>query len=265
MKKLELYPNGSIPGNKIHKDLAITTLTTQNLNNYYEFSNLKSIYQINVPYVEYYESEIFSSKKAVIVVPGGGDTYISYDPEASEAIKFWKQKKDVSIFVLIYRTVLFQNNLSEFTTNPYDVFNMNAAFFLAFYDLYHTLELVKRLCKTCITMHGFSNGGFLVTGFLSIYLYNQNLVQDILSIVDTSSQYPNSVSPAFQNLVQKYTNAEYEFQNISSPVQCQILHYPYTDQTIPQQPSALSGSGLFDTLSDHLLSGRHHSTHIIIF
>lgn len=244
MKKLELYQNGSIPGNKIHKDLAITTLTKQNLNNYYEFSNLKSIYQINVPYVEYYESEI-PSKKAVIVVPGGGDTYISYDPEASEAIKFWKQKKDVSIFVLIYRTVLFQNNLFEFSTNPYDVFNMNAAFFLAFYDLYHTLELVKRLCKTCITMHGFSNGGFLVTSFLSIYLYNQNLVQDILSIVDTSSQYPNSVSPAFQNLVEKYTNAEYEFQNISSPVQCQILHYPVTDQSIPQQPSALSESGLF--------------------
>lgn len=244
MKKLELYQTGNVPGNRIQKDLSITTMTTQNLNNYYEFSNLKSIYQVNVPYVEYYESEI-PSKKAVIVVPGGGDTYISYDPEASEAIKFWKQKKNVSIFVLIYRTVLFQNNLSEFSTNPYDVFNMNAAFFMAFYDLYHTLQLVKRLCKTCITMHGFSNGGFLISSFLSIYLYNQNLVQDILSIVDTSSQYPNSVSPAFQNLVQKYTNAEYEFQNISSPVECQLLHYPVTDQSIPQQPPTLSESGLF--------------------
>ena len=92
MKTIKLYKNNNIPGNKIHKDLSITTMNTQDLNNYYKFSNLKSIYQVNVPYVEYYESEI-PSNKAVIVVPGGGDTYISYDPEASEAIKFWKEKK----------------------------------------------------------------------------------------------------------------------------------------------------------------------------
>jgi hypothetical protein len=244
MKKVELYNKENIPGNKIHKDLSIITFTTQNLNNYYEFNNLKSIYQINVPYVEYYESEI-PSNKAVIVVPGGGYTYISYDPEATEAIKFWKEKKDVSIFVLMYRTILFKNNLLEFSTNPYDVFNMNATFFLPFYDLYHTLQLVKKSSKTCITMHGFSAGGFLISSFLSIYLYNQNLVKDILSIVDTSSQYPNSISPAFQNLIHNYTNDKYEFQNISSPVQCQILHYPVTDQTIPQETSLFSESGLF--------------------
>ena len=243
MKTIKLYNSNNIPGNKIHKDLSITTMTKQNLNNYYEFSNLKSIFQVNVPYVEYYESEI-PSEKAVIVVPGGGDFYISYNPEASEAIKFWKEKKDVSIFVLIYRTVNFQNNLSEYTTDPYTVYNTNAVQFIPFYDLYHTLELVKRLCKTCITMQGFSAGGFIISSFLSIYLYNQNLVQDILSIVDTSSQYPDSVSPAFKNLIQKYSNNKYEFQNISSPVQCQILHYPYTDQTIPQQGQAFSKSGL---------------------
>lgn len=244
MKKIELYQSGNIPGNKIQKDLSINTMTTQNLNNYYEFRNLKSIYQVNVPYVEYYESEI-PSKKAVIIVAGGGDTYISYAPEASEAIQYWKQKKDVSIIVLVYRVINFQNTLQEYSIDPYTVYNTNAVLFLPFYDLYHTLQLAKRLCKTCITMHGFSSGGFLVSSFLSIYLYNQNLVQDILSIVDTSSQYPESVSPAFQNLIQKYTNAEYEFQNIASPVQCQILHYPNTDNTIPQQPSALVASGLF--------------------
>ena len=94
MKTIKLYNSNNIPGNKIHKDLSITTMTKQNLNNYYEFSNLKSIFQVNVPYVEYYESEI-PSEKAVIVVAGGGDFYISYNPEASEAIKFWKEKKDV--------------------------------------------------------------------------------------------------------------------------------------------------------------------------
>lgn len=244
MKKIKLYNTENIPGNKINKDLSITTLTTQNLENYYEFSNLKSIFQVNVPYVEFYESEI-PSNKVVIVVPGGGDTFIAYDPEASEPIQFWKEKKDVSIIVLLYRTANFKNNLQEFSTNPYTVFNMNAVFFLAFYDLYHTLQLVKRLRKDVITMQGFSAGGFLVSSFTSIYLYNTNLVQDILSIVDTSSQYPDSVSPAFQNLIQKYQNNEYEFQNISSPIECQILHYPYTDQTIPQQPANVVLSGNF--------------------
>lgn len=244
MKKIKLYNTTNIAGNKINEDLSIKTLTTQNLKNYYEFSNLKSIFQVNIPHVEYYESEV-PSNKVVIVVPGGGNTFIAYDPEASEAIKFWKEKKDVSIVVLMYRTANFKNNLDEFSTIPYTVFNMNAIFFIGFYDLYHTLQLVKRLEKDVITMQGFSAGGFLVSSFLSIYLYNANLVQDILSIVDTSSQYPDSVSPAFRNLIQKYQNNEYEFQNISSSIKCQILHYPYTDQTIPQQPKSSVSAGNF--------------------
>lgn len=245
MKKIYLYNDKNIPGNKINKDLSITTLTTQNLNNYYTLNNLKAIYQVNVPHVEYYESEI-PSNKVVIVLPGGGDTYISYDPEASDAIKYWKEKKDVSILVLIYRTAIFKNNLREFNIDPYKVFNTNAVFFLAFYDLYHTIQLAQRLDKTCIALQGFSNGGFLISSYTSISLYNQQMVKDILSIVDTSHNYPDTVSPRFTTFIEKYKNNKYEFQNIKSNIQCQILNYPgVTDSTIPQKPTSFGLSGLF--------------------
>ena len=81
MEKFYLYETGSVPGNIEQKDLSYYTYNDQNLNNNFNYANLKTYYQINIPFVEHYQSEK-SSEKAVIILAGGGAISNNFDPES---------------------------------------------------------------------------------------------------------------------------------------------------------------------------------------
>lgn len=245
MKKIYLYPAGQVPGNIEQNDLSYFTYNTQNIENNYNYSNLKQYYQINIPYIEYHQSE-YASDKAVIILAGGGAIWNSYDPETSEAVDYWKQKKSVSIFVLFYRTPVFQNNLQNFLYSLDEIYNLNAISFIMFYDLHQAINIVKtNFSKKTIVLHGFSNGGFVSLSYVSIACFNKNLLNDICKVVNTCSNYVNQVSPEFQELINKYKRNYYVFENNASPIKAQVLHYPITDQTIPQEKSSFSVNSIF--------------------
>lgn len=126
---------------------------------------------------------------------------------------------------------------------------MNAILFLMFYDLYKTIGIVKKcFCKKNIILHGFSGGGQVIQSYVSIVCFNKILVKDICKVVNTSNLYKNELSPELKELIKKYTNNEYTFENVQSPVKLLVLNYPYTDLTIRQQPQSFSQSSLFSAL-----------------
>ena len=57
MEKFYLYETGVCQEILNKKDLSYYTYNDQNLNNNFNYTNLKSYYQINIPFVEHYQSE----------------------------------------------------------------------------------------------------------------------------------------------------------------------------------------------------------------
>ena len=241
---LALYPDTLPPGNISTTKYNTSYQKTYNYTNDFTFNNLLTYTNVNVPqYVVYTNpsgsTDPSGSVNSVIVLCGGGDT-LSYDPECSDAIRYWKTQ-GVNIYILLYRLTNLVNTLGTNVLAVSDIYNFNALPFINLYDLNSMFNIVKKQYPSGkIGLHGFSAGGNIVTSYSAIMSYNPEIMTDIVNIVDETipDSSGNSLlfpSQSFQSFINNYKSGYYTFDSSGSNISFILLMYPYVDQTCPQQ------------------------------
>lgn len=232
-KTILLYPNQTPPGNLYDSgyDFETVSATSYDYSNDITLSNLKTYYGVTTPRLFYIESK-HKTNTAVIIIPGGGNSSLSFEPEASEAIEYWKTKQ-VNIFVLIHRLPSITNNLNT-SFNIYEIYNSNSICFLTLFDLHRAFNIVKHdYCNEKIILHGFSAGGQLAASYTAIQTYNIEIMNDICAIVEDSTL--TCPSPLFYNFIYKFTTLYYKKNIYENSFLFIVLNYPYVDNTCPQE------------------------------
>jgi len=235
-----LYPDpsggyGLPPGNISTTKYNMQYQQTYDYSNEFSFNNLLTYTSVNVPqYVLYTDPS--GSQNSVIVLCGGGFHSLCYDPECSDAIRYWKTQ-NVNIFILLYRLPIMENTLGKNVTNILDVYNLNALPFLFLYDLDSMFRIVKNKFAGKIGLHGFSAGGNIVSSYAGIISYDSQIMTDINTIVNETSSNPNLAFPSqsFQTFINNYKSGSY-YSPADTPTSISfiLLMYPYVDQTCPQ-------------------------------
>lgn len=231
-----LYGTKKPPGNLSPINYEIKYFSTREYNTGIQLTNQLTYCGVNVPRLEYYQPikiSGLSTKQCVIILCGGGGFSLSYDPETSEAIEYWKTK-NIHIFALLYRNIPFQNNLQNDIQNIYEIYNPNSTCFLFLYDLDSTIRLIQtKYGFTKFILHGFSGGGGIVSSYTSIVTYNDDIMNDIREIVEEESmEFPSLL---FKKFITNLQSVKYPpKKKITSSIIMLIMNYPYLDHTIPQ-------------------------------
>jgi acetyl esterase/lipase len=232
-----LYP-GTPPGNISTTKYNTSYQKTYDYSNEFTFNNLLTYTSVNVPqYVVYTDPS--GSENSVIVVCGGGGNSLSYDPECSDAIRYWKTQ-GVNIYLLLYRLSNMVNTLGTNALAVSDIYNFNALPFINLYDLNTMFTIVQNKYSGKIGLHGFSFGGNIVSSYSAIMSYNSQIMTDIVTIVnetipDSSGNSLPFPSTSFQTFINNYKSGSYTSDSSGSNISFILLMYPYVDQTCPQQ------------------------------
>jgi acetyl esterase/lipase len=251
--RMDLYSHGSIPNMRISDEKEVI-----------QFTEIMRVSKVQTPdIVVYLPSKKSSGGEAVIICPGGGYSFLSYDWEGTDIAKFWNSK-GVAAIVLKYRLPSAVSQKDHWKSPLMDA---QRAMRLV---RYHSAEWNINPDKVGIM--GFSAGGHLAASLSTHFDAGDSLSSDpveqmscrpdfsilvypVISFVSASSHSGSRRNLMGENndpKLAKYFSPEL---NVSGETPPTILIHSIDDKTVPVANSLL----YYDALIENKIPAELHT------